>query len=148
MKSAIAGIIFAVALASAAVAVAGPSAKPQASTVDIAALQKKLNATNARVNKLETRVNKLETTQKLLVDVAVTTLAGLACDAALTADAFQSTWATVDVFAQAVQMRTYFSAPTLVNDQKSCSDLGVPRQPPVPASVASFPKLIDLFYAP
>jgi hypothetical protein len=148
MKSAIAGIIAAVALASAAVAVAGPSAKPQATTADIAALQKKLEATNARVAKLDTRVKKLEKTQKLLVDVAVATLAGVACEATITADAFQATWQAVDANLTALGRPVAFGAQTQVNEQKSCSDLGLPRQPASPPSLASFPKLIDFFYGP
>ena len=148
MKATIAGTIAVVALAITAVSTAGPSAKPQATNVDIAALQKKLNQTNAKLAKLDARVKKLEKTQGVLVDVAVATLAGVACNATLTADAFRATWSVVDQVTQAVQMRTYFGPQTAVNDQKSCSDLGIARQPATPPSLASFPLLIDFFYAP
>jgi hypothetical protein len=148
MKATIAGTIAVVALAITAVSTAGPSAKPQATNVDIAALQKKLDQTNVKLAKLDSRVKKLEKSNKTLLLVAVATLAGVACNATLTADAFQATWSVMDQVTQAVQMRTYFGPQTAVNDQKSCSDLEIPRQPASPPSLAAFPKLIDFFYAP
>jgi hypothetical protein len=148
MKATIAGTIAVVALAITAVSTAGPAARPQASNVDITTLQKKLDQTNAKLAKLDARVKKLEKTQSLLLGVAVATLAGVACNATLTADAFRSTWGVMDQVTQALQMRTYFGPQTAVNDQKSCSDLGIARQPVTPPSLASFPQLIDFFYAP
>jgi hypothetical protein len=148
MKATIAGTIAVVALAITAVSTAGPSAKPQVTNVDIAALQKKLDQTNAKLAKLDSRVKKLEKSNSTLISVAVATLAGVACNATLTADAFQATWTVLDQVTQAVQMRTYFGPQTAVNDQKSCSDLGISRQPASPPSLAAFPKLIDFFYAP
>jgi hypothetical protein len=155
MKSAIAGTVAVVALASAAVSTAGPSAhpqrsaRPQASAVDIATLAKKLNQTTARVAQLDARVKKLEKTNKLLISVEVITLAGVACEAALTADAFQTTWSVVDQLA-AAQSKVYFGPQTPLNDQKSCSDITVQRQAPFPAppSLGSLSKLIDFFYGP
>lgn len=149
MKAAIAGTIAVVALASTAVFTTGSSAQPQASTVDVAALQKKLNQTNARVTKLEGRVKKLEKTNKLLVNVAVATLAGVACEAAITADTVQATWGVIDQIAQTAQSRTYFGPQTPLNDQKACTDLSILRQPPSSSpSLAPFKALIDLFYGP
>jgi hypothetical protein len=148
MKATIAGTIAVVALAITAVSTAGPAAKPQASNIDIVALQKKLNQTNVKLAKLDARVKKLEKTQSTLIDVAVATLAGVACNATLAADAFQATWTVMDQVTQTLQMRTYFGPQTAVNDQKSCSDLRIGRQPATPPSLAAFPKLIDFFYAP
>lgn len=151
MKSLIAGIIAIVALGVTAVSTAGPSAQPQASAANIASLEKKLRRTNSRVKKLEARVKKLETTQKLLVTVAVATLGGMACEAAITADTFQRTWSAIDEMAQATQGgKTYFGPQTPLADHKSCSDLEIPRGQPAPAapSLSSFQEVINLFYGP
>jgi hypothetical protein len=150
MKPVIAAIVAVVALGVTAVSTAGPSARPQASSAGIASLEKKLKRTNARVKKLETRVKKLESTQKLLVTVAVATLAGVGCEAAITADTFQRTWHAIDEMAQATQQKTYFGPQTPLNDHKSCPDLEIPRGQPAPAppSLRSFQEVIDLFYGP
>lgn len=148
MKSLIAASVAIVALGVTAVSTAGPSARPQASSASIASLEKKLKRTNARVKKLETRVKKLETTQKLLVSVAVATLAGVACEAVITADAFQRTWGAIDEMAQA-QQKTYFGPQATVVEHESCSDLDIPRQQPTaPASLRSFQEVVNLFYGP
>lgn len=150
MKAAIAGIVAIVALGATAVSTAGPSAQPQASEATIGSLERKLRRTDARVKKLEARVKKLETTQRLLVSVAVATLAGVACEAAVTADTFQRTWSAIDEMAQATQAKTYFGPQTPVIDHKSCPDLEIPRGQPAPAppSLRSFQEVINLFYGP
>jgi hypothetical protein len=146
MKAAIAGTIAVVALASTAASVAGPTAKPQASTSNTAALDRKLNRLSARVSKLEARVKKVEKTNKLLVSVAVITLAGVACEAAITADVVQRTWGVVDEIAQTTMGRTYFGPQVALNDQESCSDIRIARQPALP--LAPFQSMINLFYGP
>lgn len=146
MKAAIAGTIAVIALASAAASIAGPTAKPQASTSNTAALDQKLNRLSARVTKLDSRVKKLEKTNKLLVRVAVLTLAGVACEAAITADVIQKTWGVIDEIAQATLSRTYFGPQAPLNDQKSCTDISITRQQPL--LLASHQNLIDLFYGP
>ena len=144
MKAAIAGTIAVIALASTAVSIAGPTAKPQASTSNTAALDKKLNRLNARVSKLETRVKKLEKDSKLLTRVAIITLGGVACEAAITADVIQKTWGVIDEIAQATLSRTYFGPQAPLNDQKSCSEISI--TPNQPLLLASHQNLIDLFY--
>jgi hypothetical protein len=147
MKAAIASTIAVVALASTAVFTTGSSAQPQASNVDVSALQKQLNQTNARLAKLDARVKKLESRSNLLIRVAGYILAGVACEATLTADTFQATWGAIDQVAQAAQSKTYFGPQTPVNDQRSCFDLGVERRLPGSApSLAPFTRLIDFFY--
>jgi hypothetical protein len=146
MKAAIAGTIAVVALASTAASIAGPTAKPQASTPNLAALDRKLNRLSARVTKLESRVKKLETTNRLLVRVAVYTLAGIACEAAITADVFQKTWGVIDEVAQTTMGRTYFGPQAPLNDQKGCSDLSITRNQAL--LLASHQDLINLFYGP
>jgi hypothetical protein len=150
MKSAIAGIVAVVALAVTAVSTAGPSSQPQASAASITSLQKQLKRTNARVKKLETRVKRLEARSQLLTTVAVATLAGVACEAVITAEAFQRTWAVVDEMAQATQQKTYFGPQPAMVEHKSCSDLEIPRQQPPPAAptLRGFQEVVNLFYGP
>ena len=151
MKAAIAGTVAVVALASTA-AFAGPTAKPQASakplasTSNTAALDNKLKRLTARVSKLETRVKKVEKTNNLLVRVAVYTLAGIACEAAISADVFQKTWGVIDEIAQTTMGRTYFGPQAPLNDQKGCTDLELQRNQA--ALLASHQDLINLFYGP
>jgi hypothetical protein len=152
MKAAIAGTIAVVALASTAAFGAGPtakpqtSAKPQASTSSTAALDNKLKRLTARVAKLETRIKKVEKTNNLLVRVAVYTLAGVACEAAINADVFQKTWGVIDEIAQTTMQRTYFGPQAALNDQKACSDLELRRNQSL--LLASHQDLINLFYGP
>jgi hypothetical protein len=146
MKAAIAGTIAVIALASTAASIAGPTAKPQASTSNPAALDRKVNRLSARVSKLETRVKKVEKTNRLLVRVAVITLAGVACDAAITADVIQKTWGVVDEIAQATLSRTYFGPQAPLNDQQGCKDISITRNQALP--LAPYQDLINLFYGP
>jgi hypothetical protein len=150
MKSAIVGIVAIAVLGTAAVSTAGPSAEPQASGANIASLERKLRRTDARVKKLDARVKKLERTQKTLVTVAVASLAGLACESAITADTFQRTWSVIDEMAQATQAKIYFGPQTPLVDHSSCPDLEIPRGQPAPAppSLRSFQEVINLFYGP
>lgn len=146
MKAAIAGTIAVIALASTAASIAGPTAKPQASTSNTAALDRRLNRLTARVSKLEARVKKVEATDRLLVRVAVYTIAGIACEATVTADVFQKTFAVIDEIAQTTMGTTYFGPQAPLNDQKGCSDLEVQRNQA--ALLASHQDLINLFYGP
>jgi len=150
MKAAIAGTIAVVALASTAASVAGPTAKPTAKplapTSNTAALDRRLNRLNARLTKLEARVKKVEKTNGLLVRVAVYTLAGIACEAAVSADTFQKTFGVIDEISQATMGRTYFGPQAPLNDQKACTDLEVQRNQAL--LLASHQDLINLFYGP
>jgi hypothetical protein len=82
----------------------------------------------------------------LLVRVAVYTLAGVACEAAINADVFQKTWGVIDEIAQTTMQRTYFGAQVPLNDQKACSDLELRRNQSL--LLASHQDLINLFYGP
>jgi len=146
MKAAIAGTIAVIALASTAAFAAGPTAKPQASTSNTAALDNKLKRLTTRVAKLETRIKKVEKTNTLLVRVAVYTLAGVACEAAISADVFQRTWGVIDEISQTTMGRTYFGPQVPLNDQKGCSDLELRRNQAL--VLASHQDLINLFYGP
>jgi hypothetical protein len=147
MKAAIAGTIAVVALAGAAASVAGPTAKPQATaTPNTAAADRKLKRLTTRVAKLETRVKNVEKTDRLLVRVALYTLAGIACEAAINADVFQKTWGVIDEIAQTTMQRTYFGPQVPLNDQKGCTDLELQRNQAL--LLASHQDLINLFYGP
>ena len=146
MKAAIAGTIAVIALAGAAASVAGPTAKSQPSTSNTAALDRKLKQLTTRVAKLETRVKNVEKTDRLLVRVAVYTLAGVACEAAISADVFQKTWGVIDEISQATMGRTYFGPQVPLNDQKGCTDLELQRNQAL--LLASHQDLINLFYGP
>ena len=147
MKTAVVSAILAASLTAVAPSVIGvangnaqPSTDPQ-----ITALKK-------RVAKLETSVKALQKTQKLLITGAVANFAGTACSDAATADALQQTWAVIDQIAKETQGgKIYFGPQTALNDQKSCSDLSIGRQPvptTLPPTVATLKQLIDFFYAP
>jgi hypothetical protein len=150
MKAFIAGGIAAVALANTAVSNAGQIARPQASRVDVATLQKQLNQMSARVVALEKRVTKLEKTQKVLISFSVGTAAAAACAATVAADAFETTWGVIDGIAGIAQAKTYFGPQTPLNDQKSCSDISVARQQigVMPVSLSSFTTVINYLYGP
>jgi hypothetical protein len=150
MKSVVVGIVAIAVLGTAAVSTAGPSAEPQASNASITSLERKLRRTDARVKKLDARVKKLETRSKLLTTVAAAMLAGLACEAANTADSLQRTWSVIDEMAQATQAKTYFGPQTPLVDHQSCSDLDIARGQPAPAppSLRSFQEVINFFYGP
>ena len=97
------------------------------------------------MSKLETRVKKLEKDSKLLTRVAIITLGGVACEAAITADVIQKTWGVIDEIAQATLSRTYFGPQAPLNDQKSWrSEISITRNQPL--LLASHQNLIDLFY--
>ena len=150
MKSVVVGIVAIAVLGTAAVSTAGPSAEPQASNASIVSLERKLRRTDARVKKLDARVKKLEARSKLLTTIAVASIAGIACEAAVTADSFQRTWSVIDEMAQATQAKIYFGPQTPLVDHSSCPDLEIPRGQPAPAppSLRSFQEVINLFYGP
>ena len=146
MKAAIAGTLAVVALASTAASVAGPTAKPQATTSNAAAIDRKLNRLTARVNKLEARVKKVEARNSLLSRVAVYTIGGIACEAAITADVLQRTWGVIDEIAQTTMSRTYFGPQAPLNDWNGCTDLEIRRNQALP--LVSHQDLINFFYGP
>ena len=150
MKPVVAGI-FVVVLAAAAVALTGAAAGTAGPSADqkVAALEKQVTQMNKLVAKLDVRVKTLEKNNKTLTSVAIAVIAGIACEATVTADAFQTTWGVTDQIAQTAQAKVYFGPQTPLNDQGSCTDLEIKRQlPAAPPSLASFTALIDFLYAP
>ena len=138
------GIAAAVLLAGAAPGTAGRSTDPQT-----AALQKRVTKLEHELAAMQKSQTKLQKASEDLVTIAVLTAAGVACGAAVTADAFETTWGVVDQLAQATQGKVYFGPQAALNDQQSCGDLTIQRQvASAPPSLASLSKVIDFFYAP
>ena len=140
MKSVLVGLVVVV-LAAAAIALQGAAAGTTADP-KVAALEK-------RIAKLEARVKKVEKFNSDTTLVEVGTLAAIACQAAMTADALQTTWTVVDQIAQTAQSKVYFGPQTPLNDQKSCSDLKLVRLAVgAPPSLVPLSSVIDFVYGP
>lgn len=143
MRSVVVGVVVVV-LAAAAFALQGAAAGTGRSSADpkVAALEK-------RIAKLEARVKKVEKFNADTSLVEVGTLAAIACEAAITADIFQTTWSVVDQIAQTAQSKVYFGPQTALDDQKSCTDLSLLRQAPgTPPTLLPLSKVIDFVYGP
>jgi hypothetical protein len=126
-----------------ALAVCVPPAAAPASGADrnIAALQRQIRALQKQVKSLNTRVRSLETYRS-------SPFLGSTCQAALTADLFQGTWAVIEQVAG----RSIFGPQVQVNDYGNCAFMrspSVPRPPvQVPPSVSIFNPLIQWLYVP
>jgi hypothetical protein len=140
MKTVVVGLVVVV-LGGAAIALQGAAAGTTADP-KVAALEK-------RIAKLEARVKKVEKFNADTTLVEVGTLAAIACEAAMTADAVQTTWGVVDQIAQTAQGKVYFGPQAALNDQQSCADLRLVRQPAgAPPSLVTLSSVIDFVYGP
>jgi hypothetical protein len=97
----------------------------------IAALQRQVRAMQSQVKALNKRVNLLER-------YASAPFLGSTCEAALTADLFQGTWAVIDQVAG----RTIFGPQTQITDYGNCAFL---REPAVPRPPIQVPPNISVF---
>jgi hypothetical protein len=119
-----------------------PAAEP-ASGADpkITALQRQVRALQKQVGTLNRRVKTLES-------YSGAPFLGSTCQAALTADLFQGTWAVIDQVAG----RSIFGPQVQVNDYGNCAYLrepSVPRPPiQVPPSISIFNPLIQWLHVP
>jgi hypothetical protein len=104
-------------------------------TQRISALEKKLKT-------LTTTVTKQQKTIKTLTQVLDATLAVEVCISAITADAFQSTWTTIDQAGGT----NLFGPQQTITDKNLCSALEITRQgirnPPTPAAFSAVVSLI------
>ena len=116
-----------------ALAVWLPSAAAPASGADpkLAALQRQVRALQKQVKTLNRRVKTLET-------YSGTPFLGSTCQAALTADLFQGTWAAIEQVAG----RSIFGPQVQVNDYGNCAFM---RQPSVPRPPIQNPPSISIF---
>ena len=132
MKRVLGTVVLMVALVVAAVPAAGAAVSPTERRLlrDVATLKR-------QVRTLQTQTR--QANQGLNVLLALTM-----CNAALTADALQGTWAVVDQVAQAAQGRTYFGTQTPLNDSGACNAFRIARNQAVPPTVAGFSAFLAL----
>lgn len=118
------------------------TAPAQAATPSNRALARQIKTLQAQVKAL----------QKSVREARLIALGGLAysgCVAAVTADTFQGTWATIDdVSNRATAPRVIFGPQTPVNDFALCNAYEIRRAPTtVPPNVSIFSALLNIFQA-
>lgn len=102
----------------------------------------------ARVAALEKKVAALQKDEQQLKAARGSDLLLTACDMAITADAFQGTWQTIDQLSSATHAgKTYFGAQSPIDDtvagQPACLRVGVTRSQEVPPNTAVFDALLS-----
>ena len=93
----------------------------------------------AQVKTLQKQVKTLQRQVRQAQAIGALGVVFSACNAAATADAFQSTWATLDA-----KIGPTFGAQQPVNDYGMCTTLRIQRARPVPATTAVFQNLLNL----
>ena len=136
-----------VAVAVAGVLVAGASPAPAATKLErqVAALQRQVTSLRKQVTTLRRQVTTTSTcpstatTLPPVCELALEAAVVAYCDAAITADAFQNTWAVINQIAPS----PIFAAPVTLSDGNLCQALGVLRQPTlVPPTVSPFQQML------
>jgi hypothetical protein len=109
------------------------------------ALASQISQLRTQVVALQKRVKKLETAHKETRDIAISALGWGICLGAVTADAFQGTWAVIDQIGQATQQKNWIGAQPTVDDQGICRAFAnVFRAASVPPTMAVFSALYAL----
>ena len=100
-----------------------------------------------QIKTLQKQVKALQAQVRTAQNVAAGAALYSACGLAVTVDAFQGTWATVDdVSNRASAPRTIYGPQTAVNDFTACSAFRVTRAPTqVPPNVSVFSALLAIF---
>jgi hypothetical protein len=135
--------------------VVGGAAPAQAATKlerRVAALQRTLTAQKRTIAKLQSDVTKLKKqanrtaacptsgTPPVVCQIAVEAAVVAYCDAAVTADAFQNTWAVINQVAG----RTIFGPPVALSDEGLCAAIRVTRQQTlVPPTITPFGQILQ-----
>ena len=101
----------------------------------VAAMQKQITA-------LQKQVKTLQTTDKALVNAVNGTIAINVCATALTADALQLTWATVNPLQPSAVL---FPPESAVNDTGACQAAKVTRQTTGVPNLTGFKALLSIF---
>jgi hypothetical protein len=101
----------------------------------------------ARVKALEKKVKVLQRDEQQLKAASDLELFFSACDVAITADAFQGTWQTIDDLSTATRLgKTYFGPQSPIDDTlaggPACLRAGVTRSQAVPPDTAVFDALL------
>jgi hypothetical protein len=102
----------------------------------------------SRVAALEKKVKALQKDEQQLKAARGSDLLVSACDIAITADAFQGTWQTIDQLSLATRSgKTYFGAESPIDDtvagQPACLRVGLTRSQEVPPNTALFDALLS-----
>jgi hypothetical protein len=99
------------------------------------------------VKVLKAQVKALQTQVRQARNLALGSIVFTGCVTAVTADAFQGTWAVIDdVSNKTTQPRTWFGPQQAVNDFQTCQEFNITRAPAqVPPNVNVFNSLLVLF---
>ena len=109
---------------------------------EIAALQKQIPAMKKQITTLQTQVKTLQKNEKTLSNVLGEEIDYSICSNAATADAFQQTWATLNISATGA---IFGAAESAVNDAGSCQSWKVTRQASGVPNLAVFKVLMGLW---
>jgi hypothetical protein len=122
----------------------GATAAPAQDT-STQSLASQISTLKAQVRTLQKRVTKLEKAHKETRDIAISALGWGICLGAVTADAFQGTWAVIDQIGQATQQKNYIGAQPTVDDQGICRNFAnIFRSASVPPTMSVFSSLYAL----
>jgi hypothetical protein len=100
-----------------------------------------------QIKTLQKQVKALQTQVRTAQSIAAAAVTYSVCGVAVTADAFQGTWATIDdVSNRASAPRTIYGPQVAVNDFTACGAFRVTRAPAqVPPNVSVFSALLAIF---
>jgi hypothetical protein len=112
------------------------------------AKQPTLKSLQAQITVLQKKVKKLQAAQKVDRNIAVAGIVYTGCTAAVTADALQGTWMTIDGYVTGIGHPALFGTQTPVNDYQVCSQgFNITRSKnAVPPSVAVMQAVLDFFF--
>ena len=108
-----------------------------------------LKSLQAQITVLNKKVKKLQAAQKVDRNLAVLGIVYAGCSLAVTADALQGTWMTVDGYVTGAGHAALFGTQNPVNDYQTCSAFQINRaKNQVPPSVAVIQALLDVLFKP
>ena len=107
-------------------------------------LSKLENASDMQVTTLQKQMKALQKKATDTENFAIAVFAVAMCNTAMTADAFQGTWAVIDQQAQAAGRPVVFGPQSPLSDFNTCRALQITRTPRVPPTVAGFSAILGL----
>ena len=106
-----------------------------------------LKSLQAQITVLNKKVKKLQAAQKVDRNLAVAGIVYTGCSLAVTADALQGTWLTIDGYVAGTGHPALFGTQTPVNDYTTCAAFQITRsKSAVPPSVAVIQALLDVLF--
>jgi hypothetical protein len=106
-----------------------------------------LKSLQAQITVLNKKVKKLQAAEKVDRNLAIAGIVYTGCTLAVTADALQGTWMTVDGYVTGTGHAALFGTQTAVNDYQTCAAFNITRQrTAVPPSVAVIQALLDVLF--